>query len=151
TLTDPGSGNMPSHTVLAPTGWTVTGGAWWPGPNFFNILPSQDVTITAPDGRMVRLGPSIGATDFRPNPALGIPRPAEGTADNGYPVIYMPGSLEEWRHWIQTRGIPSSYPKAANIRVEPVTVLPEFTTILQRQLAPFRQQQAISNQQSQAM
>ena len=35
TLTDPGMGNMPSHTVLAPKDWTVKGGGWWPGQNFF--------------------------------------------------------------------------------------------------------------------
>jgi hypothetical protein len=43
TLTDPGSGNMPSHTVLAPSDWKVEGGAWWAGPAMFNVLPSQDV------------------------------------------------------------------------------------------------------------
>src|SRR3954469_9909995 len=51
TVSDPGSGNMPSHTILAPAGWKVEGSAWWPPPALFNILPTQDIKVIAPDGR----------------------------------------------------------------------------------------------------
>ena len=155
TLTDKGSGGMQSHTVLAPAGWTVEGGAWWPAPAFFRILPSQDIKVTAPDGRMVHVGPSIGATDFLPSDyaasQLGGKRPQEGTASEGYPVLYMPANLDEWKTFIADKAIRTAYPKATNVRVERVVPIPELTAILQRQLEPIKQQNAAANERSRAL
>ncbi len=154
-LSDPGMNNMKSHTVLAPADWKVEGGGWWAGPNFFKILPSQDITVTAPDGRCVRIGPSVGAVDFRPSPMamrqFGAKRPAEGAADGGMPVLYMPNDANEWKTWIERRGISQTYPGATDIQVRDVVVIPELTAILQRQLQPIKEQQAQMNQQSQMM
>jgi len=150
TLNDPGMGGMESHTVLAPAGWTVQGGAWWPPQQCFNILPSQEIKIIAPDGRMVHVGPSIGATDFRPSQhammQLGTRRPAEGGVDGGYPILYRPDSLPEWTTFIETKAFRTTFPTATNVRMEPVVVVPEYTELMQRQLAPIKQQQAQNNQ-----
>lgn len=151
---DKGSGDMESHTVLAPRDWTVQGGAWWAPTQLFNILPSQDITVESPDGRAVRVGPSFGACDFQPSAysqQFGAKRAPEGTADNGYPVVYMPESLPEWKKWLQQKILPAEYPDAQRIRVNEATVIPELTQILQRQLEPLRQQQAAENQQWAAM
>jgi hypothetical protein len=119
TLTDKGMGDMKSHTVLAPDGWTVEGGAWWPGQGFFKILPSQDVTITAPDGRKVRLGPSLALKDYLPSAyaagQLRATRPAEGTAAEGYLVLHMPSTPDEWRTFIAEKAVRSNYPAATDI------------------------------------
>ena len=155
TLTDPGSGGMASHTLLVPSDWQVEGGAWWAGGNFYSILPSQDIKITAPDGRRVQLGPSIGAVDFLPSDyamfQLGSQRPAEGGADNGYPVLYMPQTLDDWHDWMQDKILPQERPGATDIQVQPVTIIPELTTLLLRQIAPIQQQNEQQNQQSQMM
>ena len=136
TLNDPQSGNMPSHTLLAPKGWTVEGGAWWAGPNYFNVLPSQDIKVRAPDGREVHLAPSIIARDYIPPPNLNMARPQEGAADNGVPILYMPQGLEGWRRWLAERGIPSSFPNATGIRVDNGLVIPELTASLRHTLQP---------------
>ncbi|MBC8107508.1 MAG: hypothetical protein H7Z14_13025 [Anaerolineae bacterium] len=150
TLNDPGSGNMESHTVLAPAGWTVQGGAWWPPQQCFNILPSQEIKIIAPDGRMVHVGPAIGASDYRPSQhammQLGAQRPAEGGVDRGYPIVHRPDSLDDWTTFIENKAFRTTFPTATNVRMEPVVVVPEFTELVQRQLAPIKQQQAQNNQ-----
>lgn len=154
TLVDTGMRNMQSHTVVVPQGWTVEGGAWWPNSQFFKILPSQDIKVTSPTGMMVHIGPSIGAVDYYPSQQamqLGSQRPAEGAVDNGYPVIHYPGDLPAWGQWIKTKGIPMSFPGASDIQVEQPVIVPELTALLQRNLQPIRQQQALNNQQSQAM
>lgn len=154
-LSDKGMGGMKSHTVLAPEGWQVEGGGWWAGPNYFNVLPSQDIIVTAPDGRMVRIGPALGARDYLPSPMamhqLGVQRPAEGTVDGGYPILHMPADLNQWRQWLQMRALPQNSPQAKNIRVEKVVVVPEMTQVLQRQMAPLRQMAAEQQQQLQMM
>ncbi len=155
TVVDRGSANMKSHTVLAPDGWRVEGGAWWAAQSFFRVLPSQDIKVLAPDGRMVHIGPSFGATDYLPSEyarqQLGAKRPAEGTASEGSPIIYMPSNLEAWKSFIAEKGIRVAYPKAKNIRVDQVVVIPELTAILQRQLAPLKKQNEQTNRQSQAI
>ena len=154
TMRDSGMRDMESHTVLAPKGWTVEGGAWWPATQFFSILPSQDITVSSPDGPAVRIGPSFGAVDFQPSAysqQFGAKRPAEGSADNGYPVVYMPESLADWKRWLEDKILPAEYPDAKKIRVESAAVIPELSDILQRQIEPLRQSQAANSQQWAAM
>lgn len=152
---DPGSGNMDSHVLLVPAGWQVEGKAWWPPPQLFNILPSQDIKVTAPDGRQVHVGPSISAVDFRPSPAtlqqLGIQRPAEGSVDGGNLVLYMPDNLPQWQAWLQNKTLPQAFPQARNIRVTNLSVVPELTAVLRKALEPIKQQQMQLVQQSQMM
>jgi|GEM_PF-1149378 len=133
-LKDPGSRNMESHVLLAPKGWTVSGGAWWANKSYFNVLPSRDIKVTSPEGVQVHLAPSILAKDYIPPPDLNVPRAREGTADKGLPVIYLPESLEAWKQWIATRGIPTSYPGATKVRVDNAVVVPELTAVLRKQI-----------------
>lgn len=152
---DPGSGNMDSHVVLVPAGWTVEGGAWWPPAQLFKILPSQDIKVTGPDGTQVHIGASIAAVDFRPSAytvqQLGISRPQEGSVDSGSLVLYMPDNLPEWQGWLQNKILPQSYPKARNIRVTNLAIIPELTAILRRQIEPLKQMTFQNAQQMQAM
>lgn len=147
TLLDPAMSNMPSFSVLVPTGWNVSGGAWWPPQNLMNIMPSQDVTVTAPDGRMVRVGPTLSVVDPRPAQGAGAQRPAEGSTADGLPVIAMPYGVDQWRVFLQQRSIPQNFPNARNISVDQIVIIPELTAILQRKLAPGRQQQQQIDQQ----
>ncbi|CAN5433885.1 hypothetical protein BH09PLA1_BH09PLA1_12650 [soil metagenome] len=150
TLVDKGMGNMESHTVLAPAGWTVEGGGWWPPPALFNILPSQDVKVIAPDGRMVHVGPNLGASEYRPSnmamQQLGAKRTPEGNVEGGYPILYLPDDMEQWKAFLETKAFRASFPKATNFRMEPVVVVPELTSILRQQLKPIQDQQARDNQ-----
>lgn len=136
TFKDPGSANMDSHTVLAPKGWKVEGGPWWTRQAYFNVLPSQDIKITAPDGRRVHLSPSIVAKDIIPSAQYGLRRPAEGTADQGYPVIYKPETLQDWTQWVANWSLPKAYPGATNIRIVNGVVVPELTALLKRRIDP---------------
>lgn len=138
-LRDPGVRNMESHTLLAPKGWQVKGGAWWANARYFKVMPSRDILVTAPDGRQVHLRPSVSAKDIIPSGQYAIPRPAEGTSDQGHPVIYMPVSLEDWKRWIESRSVPLSYPGATKISVSSAEVVPELTALLNREIAPIRQ------------
>jgi hypothetical protein len=154
TLSDPGMNNMPSHTVLAPKGWAVEGGAFWAGRNFFRILPSQDIKATAPDGRQVHLGPSLGALDFIPSAQsrqMGFDRPEEGSAQDGYLVLYMPEDLDAWATFLEEKGIAQNYPEATDIAVNEVVVVPELTQIIKKQYEPILRQLEQQNQQSAAM
>ncbi len=151
TLKDPGSNNMPSHTVLAPKGWAVEGNAFWPHPNFFRILPSQDIKATAPDGRQVHLGPNLGAIDYIPShqsQQMGFNRPEEGSASDGYLVLYMPENLDAWATFLKEKGIAQNYPEATDIHVNEVVIVPELTQVIKKQYEPILQQLAQQNQQS---
>lgn len=154
-LKDPGTGNMDSHVVLAPVGWKVEGGGWWPPPQLFKILPSQDIKVTAPDGRQVHVGPAMAAVDIRPSEVilqqLGMVRPPEGSIDAGNLVLYMPDNLMQWRSWLQDTILPKAYPQARNIRVTNLSVVPEMTAMLQRAIEPMKQQHMQLAQQSQMM
>ena len=116
TFQDPGSRGMDSHTVLVPEGWKVEGGAFWANQRYFNVLPSQDVAVTAPDGRSVRVEPTMMAKDFIPPANLGMQRPQRGASDNGYPILPMPGDLPEWKRWYQDELIAMSVEGAERIR-----------------------------------
>lgn len=133
-LRDPGTRNMESHRVLAPKGWTVKGGAWWPNQRYFNVLPSRDIKVSSPGGVQVHLAPSILAKDVLPPPGSGVPRAPEGAADKGLPVIYLPESLAAWKQWMATRGVPQTYPGATQVRVHNVVVIPELTQLLRKQI-----------------
>lgn len=155
TLKDKGMNNMDSHRVLAPEGWSVEGGGWWPAPQYFKTLPSQDIKVTAPDGRQVHVGPGLALTDIRLSPMvaqqLGVAPPREGSIDGGFLVMGMPDNLPGWQQWLQNRTLPQAFPTARNIRVTHVTVIPELMELMRRQLEPIRQQQAQLNQQMQMM
>jgi len=148
TLYDPASGGMASHTILAPKGWSVAGGAWWARRELFSVLPSQNVLLAAPDGRFVNIGPNFAATDYRPAADAwqwGGQRPAEGSVDNGYPVVYLPDTLEDWSHWLQNTALPAEYPQARRVRVTNAVIIPELTELLRRKQEPLRRQQEIDN------
>lgn len=149
---DPASANMPSHAVLAPRGWTVEGGAWWANPQAFNILPTQDIKVTSPDGTRVHVGPGLVFCDYMPSPQAmqyGAQRPAEGQIDNGLPVMHMPQSPDQWVQ-LMTRFLAQDRPGATDVQVR-VVMIPELTAALQRQMAPFAQQQQQMNMQNQQM
>lgn len=150
-LPDKKQGGMISHTVLVPSGWKVKGGAWWASVNYFNVLPSQEITVTAPNGVEVEIGPAVTAKDFTPPRNLGMPRPKEGRADGGYPIVYLPGDLKQWSEWIRTRGIPVIFPDAQNIRVSPGAAIPELSRALQRTHAQSAQDVKQRNAQNAAL
>lgn len=144
TFTDPKSGNMPSHQILVPEGWTAEGGAFWADPqHFFKWLPSQSIRLTAPDGRMVYYEPSLWATKFIPSAQaaqLNVPLPAEGAPSGGLLTMTMPQSPEEWRRLIE-RSIRNEFPTATAVRVDPVERAPELDAQVQKIVAPIAQMQ----------
>lgn len=154
TLKDPGTNNIDSHTLLAPKGWNVTGSAWWGGANFYNIYPSQDVKITSPDGVEVHIGPSMALYDYIPSPQgaqYGGQRPEEWTAQNGVLVLHAPADMDAWKKLFKDQLLPRTYPDATDIKVQAPVVVPELTQIMQKQLAPIRDQANQMNQQNQQM
>lgn len=154
TLKDAASRDMPSHTLLAPKGWSVEGGAYWANPKLFRVHPSRQVTVTGPDGRFVKVSPLFSATDFFPSPQmqqLGARRPQQGKVDAGVLVIWMPASLDEWQAWVKEHGIERPFPEATNIKMDEVEVVPELTKLLHRMMEPHKRRQAQENQQAAAL
>ncbi|MEM8710262.1 MAG: hypothetical protein AAGG01_04875 [Planctomycetota bacterium] len=129
----------PSHSMLVPQGWEVKGGAFWAPPVFFQVMPSQEIEVTSPEGHSLRIEPSIIAKDFTPPAQLGMPRPKEWASDNGFPIVYMPLGLPEWKRWMQEKVIPSTYKDARNIQVTEARIVPELTAIMVKQYEPMRQ------------
>lgn len=148
TFKDPGVRNMESHTVLVPDGWSAKGGPWWAGENYFNVLPSQLITVSSPDGVEVEIAPSYAFKEFRQNPAAGLNMPAqkEGQSDAGYPVLFMPEGPQAWAQWIETRGIPQTYPDATNIKLIDISVVQEMMPAMRAIIAPLQQNIAQQNQ-----
>ena len=142
-LHDAGVRNMPSHTLLVPKGWQVKGGAWWANPNYFKVLPSQNIQVVGPNDVELNIAMHIAAFDYLPSAQalqLGTTRPREGASNNGYPVIHFPTTDAEW-HQRMKQGIQQAYPDATNIRVDEVVVIPQLTAMLQQRLAPLKAQQ----------
>ena len=153
TLNDPTARNMPSHTVLAPAGWQVEGGAWYASANYFNVLASHDVTVKSPEGIEVKLSPQVSFKHFQlsPNAGFHIPPQQNGQADGGYPVMEMPEGVEGWRQWLQQTGLPQSLPDATNVQVRDIGIIQELQPIMQQMVAPMQQNAAQQNQQNQML
>ena len=83
--------------MLVPVGWKVEGGAFYFPEQFFKAMPSQEITLTSPEGVMLRVDPEFMAVDNFPPAYLGMQRSAEGSSDGGTPVIYYPGDLAGWK------------------------------------------------------
>lgn len=144
-MSDPGMGNMPSHTILVPDGWRLEGSAWWPPKTeMYGIPPSQFVKLSAPDGRMVTILPNMLAVDPRPTMQQ---RPADGTYVNGVPVAAYPASPEAWRAACEQHIFRVMVPDAEDLRLDPVTDVPALNVLLQRQLEPTRKVYAENNRQ----
>ena len=153
TFNDPAVGNMPSHTVLVPAGWQAEGGAYRLGRQFFNVLPSHNVTVKSPEGIKVTLSPEFTFKHFQlsPNAGFHMPPQQNGQVDSGYPVMAMPEGPEGWRRWILETGIPQAFPDANNIQVRDIRSVKEMQPIMQQITAPFQQVAAQQNQQNQML
>ena len=138
TFNDKGWGGRPSHTMLVPDGWQVKGGAFWAPPAYFQVMPSQEIEVTSPQGHSLRIEPALTAKDITPPGQYGMARPKEGMSDQGYPIIYMPLGLPEWKTWMQDKVIPGTYENARNIRVQEAQIMPELTAIMEKQYEPLR-------------
>ena len=142
--------NMDSHTVLAPKGWKVEGGAWWPNAQLFKTHPTQDIKVTAPDGAQVHIAPAISAVDFNPSPMMqrnGMRRQPEFQASNGNLTLYMPTNVNEWAQFIREKGFKMARPEAKNVQIKQVSVIPELTMILRKRFEPvIREQQRMNAQ-----
>ncbi|MEM8712157.1 MAG: hypothetical protein AAGG01_14500 [Planctomycetota bacterium] len=137
TFQDKGWGGRPSHTLLVPQDWTVKGGAFWMPPAYFQVMPSQEIEVTSPQGHSLRIEPSMTAKDITPPANLPMPKPKEGTSDRGFPIVYMPQGLEAWRTWMQDKILPATYKDARNIRVTEAKILPNLTKVMVKQYEPF--------------
>lgn len=150
-MNDPGTNNIASHTILVPEGWRLQGGAWWPSkPEMYGIPPSQMITVSAPDGRLVSVLPGMVAVDPHPSAMsmqYGNRRPADGESVNGLPVAALPDSAEAWRAAAERNIFRLIAPDAQDLRVDPVSTVPALNALLQRQLEPTRAMYAESNRQ----
>ncbi|MEM1208076.1 MAG: tetratricopeptide repeat protein [Planctomycetota bacterium] len=150
TLSDAKWRNNPSHTLLVPDGWRVEGGAFWFPPQLYATMPSVDLKVTGPKGQQLHLMPSGVAVDKRHPPGLNMPQPQQGQVDDGYQVVFMPRSPEEWTRFVTELVLPAHRPGATNIRVTKQEIEPVLTTFMKRQLQPLLQQLNALNQQNRA-
>ena len=127
-----------THTLLAPKGWRVEGGAWQPPVQAYNWMPSRLITVTGPDGSSVRFKPNFSAIYQR----ISVVQPAQPGSLNqksGLLNMPMPRNASEWARWIEQDSIRTAYPDARDIRVNDVRVEPALTENLRRLYAPITQ------------
>lgn len=132
-----------THTLLVPKGWKVEGGAWSPPPKATAWMPSQMITVTAPDGSGVRFKPNVSAMDQRIN---AVPRAQPGSLNaSGLINLPVPENDSQWAQYVENDSIRSVYQDASNIRMGTVRVVPELTEKLRRLYAPQAQLMASFN------
>ncbi|MEZ6013995.1 MAG: hypothetical protein R3F49_02675 [Planctomycetota bacterium] len=148
TFKDAGMGGMASHKVLVPKGWKPEGGAFWAAQSYFNVLPSQDIKVTSPEGVSVHIEPSLVAKDFIPGGPYAVPRPRQGVSDGGYPVLYLPNDLNGWKRWFERELIPQNIKGSTNVKVVNLVVIPELTYALGQACAPLVQLAEMQNRSS---
>lgn len=136
------SGGMDSHTLYAPEGWQVTGGAYHvSSQRLFNVVPSQHIRIAAPDGREVYIAPSI---PYIERTIQGRSAPV-GQALEGYPVGRMPRNYSELGQRVAETFIPNAFPGASHVQVQGIARIPELRNILDASFADLRRQHAGAN------
>ena len=133
TLTDPGMGNMPSHTILVPQGWRAEGGAWWPPQQFSGHMPSQEVKLVSPEGVEVVIGPEMSLIDYRPRQGAMQQRPPNGSvSERGLPNLHMPNTLDEWKTFYAQASETAQRPGVTNFQVVDCIEIPGPTAELRR-------------------
>ncbi|MEM0915102.1 MAG: tetratricopeptide repeat protein [Planctomycetota bacterium] len=150
TLNDAKWRGNPSHTLLVPEGWRVEGGAFWFPPQLYATMPSQDLKVIGPQGQQLHVMPNGVAVDKRFPPGLNMPQPQQGQVDDGYQVVFMPRSPEEWTRFVTELVVPGHRPGATNVRVTKQEIEPVLTTLMKRQLQPLVQNLNALNQQNRA-
>lgn len=154
TIRDPGVKNIESHTLWIPKGWAMEGQTRWPNTNYFRVLPSPEIKITSPEGVEVNIHSTSLFSDPRPTQEMlsyGIQRPQEGHSDAGYPVLYCPDDLSEWKKNFAKKVIPQRRPNAKNIRVKTPTIDKEFTQALKASTQTIQQQVDQENRNARMM
>lgn len=142
TFNDPKFRGQPSHQMLVPTGWKVEGGAFWAPPNLYKVMPDAEIKLTSPEGVSLQVEAAFMAVDKTPPSHLGMQRMPEGSIDDGVPVMHVPLDLASWKTKFEKTLLPGSNPKARNIRVLDVAIVPELTEPFRRQMEPMRQMNA---------
>ena len=151
TNTDPEVKGLVSHTLLAPKGWKVEGGAIWAG-DIFAPNPTPTVQVTADDGTQAGLLSVFTFADLRPTQAgmrfdarflQGVPQEV-----SGMPVKRTPDKPEAWKQFLTE--FLSSDSSVKDLRVDGPTEIPEMTRLLQKEIEPMQkglqQQIAMSRQ-----
>ena len=134
TLTDPNMNSMPSHTILVPDGWSVEGGAWWPGQGFSGHMPSHEVKLVSPEGFEIELSPDLNLRDYRPHPGSQHQRPGEGMSDEkGLPILYMPDTLEAWEAKMLQNNETAGAPGVTNYRITQAAEIPGVSEQVRQQ------------------
>ncbi len=112
TIQDPALSNIDSHTLLVPEGWTVEGGPMWT-PAFGFIFCSNAISVAAPDGRQLRVLPSIPFTYWEAQPQTQqLPEVGQLAGEK----IFMPPPQSHEAFVVDTL-MPGDRPEATNIRV----------------------------------
>lgn len=151
TLADKSWGGRPSHTILAPKGWKVEGGAWYPPVQAFQCFASHEVTITAPDGSTIEIDPELSFVDRTMTTMQGRQRLPHGSISDGRIVLHRPTSTRSFGRLFKKELLPAERPNAKRVRVKEVTELKELTEQLRTSLQPIRAQFAQNARMSPGM
>lgn len=138
TLEDSSWGGRPSHTILAPEGWAVEGGAFYPPVQAFQCFASHEVTITSPDGASIEIGPDGTFMDRTMGTMQGRQRVPHGSISDGRIALHYPRTPRAFARMFAKELMPLERPDASRIRVVEVEEIPELTAQLKETLAPAR-------------
>jgi len=151
TLEDSSWGGRPSHTILAPEGWTVEGGAFYPPVQAFQCFASHEVTLTSPTGASIEIGPDGTFTDRTFSTMQGRQRLPHKTISEGRIVLHYPRTPRGFARFFAKELMPVERPEAKHIRIKEVAEIPELTAQLKESLAPVRAQFASQARMSPGM
>ena len=134
------TGPVASHTILIPEGWKAEGKAFWANAKYFNIVPSQDIKLTSPEGYGVHVGPVMNFSDFNMSVVAiqeGRTKMAELSADNGRAVLYRPTTLKGWSELYKNKIFPTMEGRS-NLKLTDVFFVPELKAVIHQQMEPVR-------------
>lgn len=145
TLRDPQAGDIESHTLLLPEGWTLEGGPTW-SPQTFRSFAHLDLRASGPDGLGISVYPGMMYSHLE---ADLMPPIQPGGVDNGTIFMPVPGTVMDY---ITEILLPQHRPGAQDVRIVDVAERPETYRMLEVITEPVfesvRQNDAFTGSQS---
>lgn len=151
TIYDSGFGRqMASHTILAPANWEVDGQGFWANPEYYKIPPSQQITLSSPNGYRIEIAPLIVARETRvTNPGFQYTPPQRFASDMGTIILPRPDTLDQWAAHFRELMLPNY--RDPNARLVETFEIEELTAIIEHDLKPLKRKIASDNQVNQQM
>lgn len=132
-----------SHTIYVPTGWQVKGGTYHlDSRQYWQLIPSLGLSVSAPDGREVRFVPHVACMDRQ----IGGRRLPDGRALEGLIASPLRWQHKDIARFMRDKLIPVLWTGASDARIRNIVSLPEYRQLLNKNMALIHKE--VAHQQS---